>query len=254
MKLPSPDKMRLRQRRNFWGLIGFGIGIAYWLVESAIDSFFFDEIGLFEAVFAPSIDVLLMRLSTLATVTAFGVYVQWSLARLHKAHEEIQHLALHDSLTGLPNRLLFYDRLAQALAQAKRRSGKLGLLMLDLDSFKEVNDSLGHHVGDLLLRSIGERISGISRSSDTVARWGGDEFVVMLLDITTVEGAVRASDKIRAGLEEPFVIDGHVLRVVCSIGVATYPDDAEAANSLLRAADAAMYRAKRKPGAYPLAE
>jgi diguanylate cyclase (GGDEF)-like protein/PAS domain S-box-containing protein len=156
----------------------------------------------------------------------------------------LSEMALHDNLTGLPNRRLMKDRLDLAIAHADRNGGLVGLLFLDVDHFKQINDSFGHAVGDLLLKAFGAALSGSVRQSDTVARLGGDEFIVMLSVIDSRDDAVLVARKILDCMESPFMLDGHEIRVGTSIGIAVYPTDAENAGALLRNADAALYRAK----------
>jgi len=156
----------------------------------------------------------------------------------------IEHQAYHDPLTALPNRRLLQDRFDQARAQADRRGEKLALVYLDLDGFKAINDSSGHAAGDELLRQIGQRLTSRTRASDTLARVGGDEFVVMATDVETREAATEIAIDIPRCLSEPFVVDGVELTVAASVGVSLYPDDGDALATLLRLADAAMYEAK----------
>lgn len=160
--------------------------------------------------------------------------------------DRIQHMAHHDALTALPNRSLFYDRLRQILAQAKRNAQMSGLMFIDLDRFKQVNDKLGHHVGDLLLQSVAQRIKDCVRESDTVARLAGDEFTVLLPHIEKREDAAAVAEKIVAALTEPFLLDGHEVRSGGSIGIAIYPADADSDEALVQCADTAMYAAKQK--------
>ena len=152
--------------------------------------------------------------------------------------------AFTDQLTGLANRALLHDRTGQAIRLAGRQGLTAALLLLDLDRFKEVNDTLGHHHGDLLLQQVAERLNGSLRSSDTVARLGGDEFAVLLPQITGVQEATVVAEKLSAAIEAPFTIDGLTLDVDASIGVAVYPDHATDANELLQRADVAMYATK----------
>lgn len=166
----------------------------------------------------------------------------------HKlAEERIQRVAHHDDLTGLPNKLLFNDRLNQAIRLARRDSGQFALLYLDLDKFKPVNDILGHAAGDELLKAVGARIRHQVRESDTVARVGGDEFTVILPDITRREEAETVARKIIAALVAPFQIGNQKQSVAIgtSIGIAVYPTDALEADALIKAADASMYSAKQ---------
>jgi diguanylate cyclase (GGDEF)-like protein/PAS domain S-box-containing protein len=163
-----------------------------------------------------------------------------------RAEEQVKHLAFHDPLTNLANRLLFNDRLNLAVAQAHRHNQRLAVLFLDLDRFKVINDSLGHSVGDELLRQAAERIQGLVREGDTVARLGGDEFTLLVPGITVEEDAAKIAHKICAAIRGPFSIDGRELFVTTSIGVSVYPSDGHDAETLLRNADSAMYRAKEQ--------
>ncbi|MDX6211146.1 MAG: hypothetical protein QOF82_233 [Frankiales bacterium] len=162
-----------------------------------------------------------------------------------RAEEEVRHQALHDGLTGLPNRTLLADRLEQALAAAHRDASNVGLLLLDLDGFKDVNDSLGHHAGDLLLRQVSERLCAALRSSDTVARLGGDEFAVCLPDLHSAVEASSVAGKLLACLEEPFDLAEMAVSLSASIGVAFSGEHGHEPSVLLQRADIAMYRAKR---------
>ncbi len=163
---------------------------------------------------------------------------------LRKARDHLQHLAYHDVLTGLPNRLLFNDRLGQALLMAGRRLSKLGILYIDIDHFKHINDSLGHSAGDAFLREIAHRIRACVRDVDTVARIGGDEFSVVLERIGNLQNVREVADKIIASLATPIAVDGHELGVTVSLGMAIYPDHAVDMQSLIDAADQAMFAAK----------
>lgn len=162
-----------------------------------------------------------------------------------KYEEKIQQMAFHDSLTGLPNRKLFSDRLGIVLAQAKRNKKKVGIVMLDLDNFKDVNDTLGHDVGDTLLKAVAERLSVTLRKSDTVARFGGDEFVLIFPDMEVIEEAIQVVQKIIDRFHKPFLIDTHQLVVTTSIGIAVYPKDGMDEEILMKNADIAMYQAKQ---------
>jgi diguanylate cyclase (GGDEF)-like protein/PAS domain S-box-containing protein len=158
--------------------------------------------------------------------------------------QRMSFLAQHDGLTELPNRILLNDRLAQAMAVARRRQHKLAVLFLDLDHFKHINDSLGHAIGDRLLQSVARRLVACIRNSDTVSRQGGDEFIVLLSQVMHAEDAGISADKILARLSEPHRIDQHEIHVTASIGIVTYPDDATDAETLMKHADFAMYQAK----------
>ncbi len=165
-------------------------------------------------------------------------------AALRESEERFRQLAHHDTLTSLPNRALFYDRLRQTLALAKRNSWTVGVMLVDLDRFKTVNDTLGHAVGDKLLRQVAERLSKSVRTSDTVARLGGDEFAVVLNNLSAPEDAAVVGQKIVAAFQAPFQVEGHSLLSTLSIGAALYPNDSTDQETLLKNADAAMYRSK----------
>jgi diguanylate cyclase (GGDEF)-like protein/PAS domain S-box-containing protein len=154
------------------------------------------------------------------------------------------YLAQHDFLTELPNRMLLMDRLGQAIAFSRRHGQRLAVLFLDLDGFKQVNDSVGHAVGDLLLQSVARRLVGCVRASDTVSRQGGDEFVVLLSEIGHADDATAMACQIRAALAAPHEIAHHRLRVTAAIGFSIYPDDATDGEGLIACADAAMYRSR----------
>ena len=157
---------------------------------------------------------------------------------------QITHSAEHDFLTGLPNRMLLNDRIGQAVASAKRRKKQVAVLFLDLDGFKHINDSLGHPVGDKLLQSIARRLTGTVRGADTVSRQGGDEFVVLLADLSHADDAVIMAARMLRTVAESHSVDQHDLHVTTSIGVSIYPDDGLDAETLIKNADTAMYQAK----------
>jgi len=161
-----------------------------------------------------------------------------------RAEEQIQFLAYYDSLTGLPNRTLLQDRLAKALASAKRHKDKVGVLFLDLDRFKNINDSLGHSQGDLLLQELAIRLQTWAREQDTVARLGGDEFIVVLSSIKEAADAAVAAERVAHAISTEFNLRGRVLNITCSIGISMYPDHGEDAETLIKHADAAMYCSK----------
>ena len=161
-----------------------------------------------------------------------------------QAEETIKHMAYHDSLTDLPNRALFEDRLDVTLAQAHRKKQTGAVLFLDLDRFKVVNDTVGHAVGDQLLQSVAERLKGLVREGDTVARVGGDEFTLLLTEVERTEEVVGVAGRVLDALRQPWLLNGHEFRITASIGIAMFPNDGEDADSLLRNADTAMYRAK----------
>lgn len=158
--------------------------------------------------------------------------------------QKLAYIATHDSLTGLPNRVLLSDRLAVAIIQAQRKKCRLAVMMLDLDHFKEVNDSLGHSTGDELLKAAGYRLTGIVRGYDTVARLGGDEFILLLTEIGDIAGAAEIAGRIVTLFRQPFCLQTCEFTVTASIGMAVYPDHGHDIESLLKHADIAMYLAK----------
>jgi len=169
------------------------------------------------------------------------------IAELSRAWQEAgAYRSIYDYLTGLPNQILFRDRLNLALAQAHRSKNILAVMLVGLDRFKVINDSLGHAVGDGLLQEVAGRLSNLVRRSDTVARTGGDEFALIALDIKKGENAANVAHKILDIFKEPFYIKGHELYITASIGIATYPDDGENAETLIRNADTALGRAKEE--------
>lgn len=174
-----------------------------------------------------------------------GVYRQ-DITDLKESEERIIKLATRDSLTGLPNRLLFQDRLQQSIESAKRDKKSVAVLFVDLDRFKNVNDSLGHETGDRLLNEVAARMRKCIRRSDTVARLGGDEFVLCLAQLRNPADATKVAKKITESLARRFEIDGQQINTSCSIGISLYPTDAVDAGTLLRNADTAMYHAKER--------
>jgi diguanylate cyclase (GGDEF)-like protein/PAS domain S-box-containing protein len=162
------------------------------------------------------------------------------------AEEQIKHLAYHDALTGLPNRLLFKDRLTVALSHAQRDKTRLAVLFLDLDRFKVINDSLGHNIGDQLLQSVANRIQNGLRDSDTVARLGGDEFTLLLPHLARSEDAAPIAQKLLESLRAPFLLEGREFLITTSIGISLYPEDGTDAETLIKNADTAMYQAKEQ--------
>jgi diguanylate cyclase (GGDEF)-like protein/PAS domain S-box-containing protein len=160
------------------------------------------------------------------------------------AVDRMQHMIEHDPLTGLPNRILLLDRLRQAIAAAQRNGTKVAVLFLDLDRFKNINDSFGHHVGDKLLQTVAERLRKCVRNFDTVSRLGGDEFVVMLADVGDGEPTAHIAENILNAINVPYSIDGNEFNISTCIGIASFPDDSKDSDALLKNADLAMYHAK----------
>jgi len=166
------------------------------------------------------------------------------LIRLAKKYAHARHFGYHDELTGLPNRSLLLDRLKQAIVQSARQHKQVALLFIDLDKFKNVNDSLGHAAGDKLLQLVAERLTACIRYGDTACRYGGDEFVVMLPEINGQENAAAVTEKIRSHLARDYVVDGNVIAITASIGITVYRDGGQNCSDLIKQADNAMYLAK----------
>lgn len=178
-------------------------------------------------------------------VSGFQARFLWTLlTRLKQTNEQITHLAYHDSLTSLPNRILFFDRLNQAITRARRDKVSAAVLFIDIDGFKIINDALGHDAGDTLLREVAKRTLACVRESDTVARMGGDEFTVVLNNVLTPQGKECVAQKIVDAISLPYLINGKNCSVTVSIGIALYPNHGETAEQLVKIADAAMYLAK----------
>ena len=173
---------------------------------------------------------------------------------LHEAHQKLEMLAFTDILTSLPNRELFYDRLNQLVLLCQREKMVFSLFVMDLDRFKYINDTLGHHVGDLLLAQAGVRIRATVREADTIARLGGDEFAALLPKVVDIKGAMIVAERINAALSEPFMIEGNSLHASVSIGMVMFPYHGESQNDLMQRADVAMYYAKHNQLGYALYE
>lgn len=160
--------------------------------------------------------------------------------------EELRHMAQHDPLTGLPNRALFNDRLSHELERSKRQDGRFAMVFIDIDHFKPINDRLGHGEGDKVLKRVAQQLQGSVRAADTVGRMGGDEFVVLLAQLSESDSIAALAEKLRLSLKQPFVVNGREHSISCSIGVAVYPTDGADPVTLTQRADDAMYRAKKE--------
>jgi diguanylate cyclase (GGDEF)-like protein len=178
--------------------------------------------------------------------------LQEATTELAEKQAENEYQALHDSLTGMPNRMLFQQRLVEAIAEGRRTGETLAVMLIDLDHFKEINDTLGHHFGDLLLQEIGPRLSSVLRENDLMARLGGDEFGIVLPELPSDDVALRIADRLLEELETPVSVEGLALDVSGSVGIALFPSQANDAEALLRRADVAMYSAKENGGGYEL--
>jgi len=167
----------------------------------------------------------------------------------------LESLALHDPLTGLANRRLLDERISMALAHARRNKSAMAVVYLDLDGFKQINDTLGHGAGDVLLKMAAGRLVATVREEDTVARPGGDEFIIALWDVSGADGAARAASKVIEAMSQPYGIEGHTVSLTISAGVGIYPDHGEDADALMKSADLALYEAKRAgKNAYRISE
>lgn len=192
-----------------------------------------------------SVSILAVTLVISALDAHYAVHTAKLADSLQAANEQLRSIALHDKLTGLPNRFLLEDRLEQAVLRGSRGGGNFAVMFVDLDRFKPVNDRFGHDVGDALLKAVAQRLAGCLRKADTVARTGGDEFVVVLSEVARSEDVTRIADKILGELARPFRAGGHELEISCSIGVGVYPEDGKDAQTLVVNADKAMYHAKK---------
>jgi diguanylate cyclase (GGDEF)-like protein/PAS domain S-box-containing protein len=163
-----------------------------------------------------------------------------------QSERKMAFMATHDGLTGLPNRALFYDRFDIAAAQANRNNKKVAVISSDLDYFKQINDKLGHDIGDRLLMKIAERLTNILRKSDTVARMGGDEFVMLVPELIDHDQIVKVARKIITEVQKQFIINGYKINITISLGIVLYPEDGENINTLIKKADKLLYKAKEK--------
>jgi diguanylate cyclase (GGDEF)-like protein len=253
---PSP-----RLRRAFGGRVAAGMSPGEWsgsTYEVVVPLRFGTPghvLGAFQ-LYLPYAPIQTAIASDVRTIYAFiggGLLLLWmsifrlvagASRKLRRQADENERLALHDHLTGLPNRSLFLDRLDHALRASTRTGSGVAVLLMDLDRFKEVNDTLGHHCGDLMLKELASRLSAVIRPSDTVARLGGDEFALLLPNVTNPDAGIALAERIALALDDPFVIDGLPLEAEASIGIALYPVHGEDVETLLQRADVAMYMAK----------
>ncbi len=186
-----------------------------------------------------------ISLSTYQGQEVFCLVIR-DISERKQAEEELQYQKLHDPLTNLPNRELFNQQLAVALAHAQRHEHLLAVIFIDLDSFTKINNTLGHSLGDQVLKSFGERLTSCIRAGDTATRWGSDEFVLLLPHIKNTEDTVKLAQRIFETLQHPFIFNEHRLQIKCSIGIAIYPQDGETAEILLKNADTALHRTKEQ--------
>ena len=184
---------------------------------------------------------------TAALITK-NVELQSEIAARKQVEEKVEHVALHDTLTALPNRVLFGDRLCLALAQVRRTKKMAAVICLNLDRFKIVNETLGHNQGDLLLQGVAGRLKGCVREDDTIARLGGDEFAIVLSGLTHVDHVHTVANKILIAMKQPYIINEHELYVKTSMGISLYPNDGDSAEILLKNADIAMHHTREQGG------
>ena len=180
-------------------------------------------------------------------------HMERELAHVMTQQKETLHASLHDALTGLPNRVLFNDRLTHGMEQAKRHGWTLAVMFLDLDKFKTINDIYGHAVGDMVLRTIAKRLKETTRTEDTISRHGGDEFLYLLMEVEQEQDAATVAQKIIEAVEEPFDVSTGGLKISTSIGISIFPKDGHTVEALISSADAAMYRAKQDKSGYAFA-
>lgn len=195
-------------------------------------------------VLASSQQQLEVAQQQIEALTKINERFRQKLIRLAKKYMQACHFAYHDELTGLPNRSLLLDRLKQAMVQSVRQHKQVALLFIDLDRFKNVNDRFGHSEGDKLLQEVAERLAVFVRYGDTVCRYGGDEFVILLTGVDDKVSAEKMKEKIRARLSASYLLDGHVIEITASIGVAIYNAGRQNCNELIKQADIDMYLAK----------
>jgi diguanylate cyclase (GGDEF)-like protein len=193
-----------------------------------------------ELMTTPLIDQMENQIGTLGIIR--------DITEISQMKQRLQEMATHDALTGLPNRILFFDRFNLAVANALRNNKKLAVLSLDVDNFKDINDNFGHPFGDRVLVEVGQRLTGSLRMIDTVARFGGDEFMVLLWEINSKTDAVIVAQKILGDFQQPFMIDGQKITLTASLGIAVYPENGKDIQDLIKKSDKSLYHAKENSG------
>jgi diguanylate cyclase (GGDEF)-like protein len=252
VRLAAVSEAGQRSRRSWVAGAAFAVAAGIWSMHFLV-SLYVSETSLAPAQEALSAVSLLpehtwtaLMLAGIIGVLCIALALSVSMeASLKRANTELKELALHDPLTKLPNRRLLEDRIDQAIVQVRRRKAQCGVLFIDLDRFKTINDTLGHAIGDELLREVAQRLRRLLRSADTVSRIGGDEFVILLGEMPEAADAAGVAAKVLKALREAFQIGAHELYVTTSIGISVYPLHGHTAHMLITRADAAMYRAKQ---------
>lgn len=233
----------LRRRAIFDLYVTIAFGVLALLLALVLDVDYFDQLYAFVRGHENwALDKVLFALAGIGiAVTGF---ILRRVFDIHRTYRKFTQLAFYDSITDLPNRIMAKERLTQMMARAKRNAGTVGVLFLDFDNFKLVNDTYGHHSGDLLIQAASERLATCLRTEDTVARLGGDEFVILLESLEAAKYAAIVAKRLITAMEAPFLINGSDLFITVSIGIAVYPNDGITPKQLLKAADVAMYQAK----------
>jgi len=231
--------------------VGFQLSSLIWFsVSFPVIHFSLTRLGFATPVIAPLQEILALMLLILlaAMVVVYARLMRSENRRLEeeriRSQEKVEHLAFHDDLTGLPNRRLLADRMTQALSRARRYNWHLAVLIIDVDNFKAVNDTLGHDAGDAILCQLASRLRRSIRENDTVARLGGDEFIAVIEGLRAQEDATRAADFLTASLGAPYEVNDQKVRVTSTVGCAIFPTQGDTLEDLLKEADAAMYRKK----------
>jgi len=252
-------------------LVILGFAAVFWFFEAIVDVVLFNKGSLAEQIFTPGLYEIWMRVLIICMLIMFGVYTRsiingrkYAEEKLRRGDNKIEssfnlsgeerkqsaqqlvYVTTHDSLTGLPNKVLFKDRLASSLCQTDHDNHKVAVMILDLDKFKEISNSFGHNARDKVLKDAGERISSVLSNRKNISRVWGDEFLVFIPEIVRSEEISKVSNEIVNSFKEPFMIDDQEFNITASIGIAIYPDNGKEADTLIRNASIAMYRAKEQ--------
>lgn len=238
--LPDMTAQDIMERLNAEGLGGTFPALVLTVHDDRRVAVDLMKLGIYDYIYK---NELTSELLTKSVTYVLNQFEKYSIRK--KYMSELSRRAMYDDLTQLPNRSLFFDRLTQTINQAERHDEKFALLFADLNKFKEINDELGHLVGDQVLVAVGKRLSGIFRSADTVARYGGDEFVAILTEIGDIEDARLAEKKIQEAITQPIQIKGVEIRLSVSVGIALFPAHGSEINEILEYADRAMYKTKQ---------